>query len=139
MLRVGCGGGRLGVLRVARCELHSPAAAARRAAGARHPRAPRLSGAPLPFTRCLATSAGPPPPAKEPEPAEPSFREVMGVLAKHVWPKGDMELRTRVVASLTFLVGAKVLNVQVPMIFKEAIDALNESCTVISSPELVVR
>ena len=74
MLRVGCAGGRLGVLRVGRCELRSPAAAARRAPGARHPRAPRLRGATPPFARCLATSPGPPPPAKEPEPAEPSFR-----------------------------------------------------------------
>ncbi|KIM28630.1 hypothetical protein M408DRAFT_329389 [Serendipita vermifera MAFF 305830] len=50
-------------------------------------------------------------------------------LAGNLWPKGwDAEARNikvRVMLALGLLAGGKLLNVQVPMIFKEIIDALN--------------
>ncbi|KAL9969189.1 hypothetical protein ACROYT_G021376 [Oculina patagonica] len=46
-------------------------------------------------------------------------------MVKHVWPKDRPDLKKRVVAAVVLLVGAKLLNVQVPFLFKYAIDYLN--------------
>ncbi|KAI0337240.1 P-loop containing nucleoside triphosphate hydrolase protein [Trametopsis cervina] len=46
-------------------------------------------------------------------------------LSGNLWPKDDWSTRSRVVLGLSLLVAGKVLNVQVPLIFKEIIDALN--------------
>jgi ABC-type multidrug transport system fused ATPase/permease subunit len=61
----------------------------------------------------------------------------MQVLAKHVWPADSPQLRARVAASMLFLISAKLANVQVPVIFKLAIDSLNES-HVLANGELVL-
>jgi len=83
------------------------------------------------------------------------IQKISRILLKHLWPQGDgstkrcvpspraapaprarskylltplaplPSLFRRVVLALSLLVSAKLLNVQVPMIFKEAIDALN--------------
>src|SRR5882672_763009 len=49
---------------------------------------------------------------------------VLGVLARHLWPKGETALRTRVVIALVLLVLAKLVNVYVPILYKQTIDAL---------------
>ncbi|HEX9523590.1 MAG TPA: hypothetical protein VF949_11495, partial [Reyranella sp.] len=49
---------------------------------------------------------------------------VLGVLARHLWPKGETGLRTRVVIALALLVLAKLVNVYVPILYKQTIDAL---------------
>lgn len=103
-------------------------------------RAPMLS-----VIRCLATSPPPMdgtakhqmPVVASATPADPTFRDVMKVLAKHVWPADSPHLRRRVAASMFFLISAKVANVQVPIIFKLAIDALNEA-HVLANGELVL-
>jgi ATP-binding cassette subfamily B protein len=41
----------------------------------------------------------------------------------------NWDLRIRVVGSLGFLIGAKVLTVQVPLLFKEAVDVLSVPST----------
>ncbi|MGE0093189.1 MAG: ABC transporter ATP-binding protein/permease [Alphaproteobacteria bacterium] len=46
-------------------------------------------------------------------------------LLPHLWPKGSIELKVRVVAALLFLVAAKVANVYVPLFYKDAVDALS--------------
>ncbi|KAJ1674141.1 Iron-sulfur clusters transporter atm1, mitochondrial, partial [Spiromyces aspiralis] len=46
-------------------------------------------------------------------------------ILKYVWPKGDWATKSRVVAALTLMAISKVLNVQVPIVFKEIIDGLN--------------
>jgi ATP-binding cassette subfamily B (MDR/TAP) protein 7 len=46
-------------------------------------------------------------------------------LTKYLWPKDNLGTRVRVGAALTLLVGAKVLNVQVPFYFKSIIDSMN--------------
>jgi len=48
-------------------------------------------------------------------------------LLPHLWPKGSIELKARVVAALLFLVAAKVANVYVPLFYKDAVDALSPS------------
>ncbi|KAI1786461.1 P-loop containing nucleoside triphosphate hydrolase protein, partial [Ganoderma leucocontextum] len=46
-------------------------------------------------------------------------------LAENLWPKDDWKTRGRVVLGLGLLVGGKLLNVQVPLLFKQVIDSLN--------------
>lgn len=46
-------------------------------------------------------------------------------LLPYLWPKGALELRTRVVIALLFLVGAKLCNVYVPILYKRAVDQLS--------------
>lgn len=57
----------------------------------------------------------------------PSISElkILKDLFKYIWPKGDNKIRVRVLLALTLLIGAKVLNVQVPFFFKQTIDSMN--------------
>jgi hypothetical protein len=50
---------------------------------------------------------------------------ILKTLVKYIWPKDNIGFRIRVVIALSLLVGAKVLNVQVPFFFKDIIDKLN--------------
>lgn len=45
-------------------------------------------------------------------------------LAPYLWPKGEVELRVRVVAALVLLAAAKAANVLVPIMYARAVDAL---------------
>jgi ATP-binding cassette subfamily B protein len=45
-------------------------------------------------------------------------------LAPYLWPKGAWELRARVVLALILLVAAKVINVYVPMFYRDAVNIL---------------
>ncbi len=49
---------------------------------------------------------------------------VLSILGRHLWPKGEWTLRARVVVALVLLVLAKVANVYVPLLYKQAVDAL---------------
>ncbi|KAI8910991.1 iron-sulfur clusters transporter atm1 [Gorgonomyces haynaldii] len=50
-------------------------------------------------------------------------------LSKYLWPKDQPGIKTRVVVALSLLVSGKLLNVTVPMLFKEAVDILNVPST----------
>ncbi|KAI3461745.1 hypothetical protein Pfo_018408 [Paulownia fortunei] len=50
--------------------------------------------------------------------------KIVKTLAKYLWMKDNLEFRVRVVAALGLLIGAKVVNVQVPFLFKLAVDWL---------------
>ncbi|KAK0101556.1 Iron-sulfur clusters transporter atm1, mitochondrial [Cadophora gregata] len=50
---------------------------------------------------------------------------IMKEMAKYLWPKDNLGTRFRVGLSLALLVGAKVLNVQVPFYFKSIVDSMN--------------
>ncbi|CAN0876869.1 ABC transporter B family member 25, mitochondrial [Linum grandiflorum] len=50
--------------------------------------------------------------------------KILRTLVSYLWMKDNFEFRLRVIAALGFLVGAKVLNVQVPFLFKLAVDWL---------------
>ena len=52
---------------------------------------------------------------------------VLSILGRHLWPKGEWGLRSRVAIALVLLVGAKVANVFVPLLYKRGVDALGES------------
>ena len=50
---------------------------------------------------------------------------IMKEMSRYLWPKGDIGAKTRVSTALALLVGAKLLNVQVPFYFKNIVDAMN--------------
>lgn len=50
--------------------------------------------------------------------------DVARLVARYVWPADDPDTRRRVLAALGLLVGSKALTVQVPFMFKHAVDAL---------------
>ncbi|KAG5637015.1 Iron-sulfur clusters transporter atm1, mitochondrial [Sphagnurus paluster] len=54
-------------------------------------------------------------------------------LMVNVWPKNDWKTRGTVLLGFALLVGGKVLNVQVPLIFKSVIDTLNVDITAASA------
>lgn len=99
------------------------------------------------IARCLATRPAAPiqeEVQKKPAPLardvpEATFSEVASMLAKHVWPQGQPMLKARTAAAVGCLLGAKVANVQVPIVFKWAIDSMNEGCTAsLANSELVL-
>ncbi|CAG0883804.1 unnamed protein product [Cyprideis torosa] len=55
-----------------------------------------------------------------------SNQEIISQMWKHIWPKGRWDHRSRVLTSLGLLVVGKVMNIQVPYIFKHGVDGLNE-------------
>ncbi|PCH39371.1 nucleoside triphosphate hydrolase protein [Wolfiporia cocos MD-104 SS10] len=50
-------------------------------------------------------------------------------LAENLWPKDDWSTRVRVILGFGLLISGKLLNVQVPLIFKQIIDTLNLDIT----------
>ena len=54
---------------------------------------------------------------------------VLAILGRHLWPKGEAVLRTRVLVALFLLIAAKLTNVYVPILYKESVDALGDAAT----------
>ena len=50
---------------------------------------------------------------------------IMKEMSRYLWPKDDIGAKIRVTTAFGLLVGAKVLNVQVPFYFKSIIDSMN--------------
>jgi ATP-binding cassette subfamily B protein len=56
-------------------------------------------------------------------------------LLPHLWPKGSLELRGRVLLAVCLLVGAKVTNVYVPMFYRDAVNILTgEAGAIVALP-----
>jgi ABC-type transport system involved in Fe-S cluster assembly fused permease/ATPase subunit len=56
-----------------------------------------------------------------------SFRQswqTIRALAPYLWPRGEWELKGRVAGALLLLIGAKLCNVYVPVLYKRAVDSL---------------
>ncbi|KAI9894214.1 MAG: Iron-sulfur clusters transporter atm1, mitochondrial [Vezdaea aestivalis] len=51
--------------------------------------------------------------------------KIMKEMARYLWPKDNLGTRLRIGLSLSLLIGAKVLNVQIPFYFKNIVDAMN--------------
>ncbi|CAL9227205.1 unnamed protein product [Arabidopsis halleri] len=68
-----------------------------------------------------------------------SSQKILRTISSYLWMKDNPELRLRVIAALACLLGAKFLNVQVPFLFKLAIDLLSSSSSTIadSNPYLL--
>lgn len=51
-------------------------------------------------------------------------KQMITAMMAYIWPKDDEMIRKRVMLSMGLLVGAKVLNVCVPFLFKAAVDSV---------------
>ena len=69
--------------------------------------------------------------ASAPAPATAAARRrgrdlgTLAILVPYLWPRGALELRARVIVALALLVGAKIASVNVPILYKQAVDALS--------------
>ncbi|CAI7572332.1 unnamed protein product [Penicillium glandicola] len=50
---------------------------------------------------------------------------IMKEMAKYLWPKDDWGTKLRVSTALSLLIGAKILNVEIPFYFKNIVDSMN--------------
>ncbi|KAJ4978846.1 hypothetical protein NE237_009626 [Protea cynaroides] len=62
---------------------------------------------------------------KKPPQEDIADMRILRTLAQYLWLKDSFEFRLRVIMAVGLLVGAKVLNVQVPFLFKLAVDWLS--------------
>ncbi|AWK86222.1 ABCB family ABC transporter ATP-binding protein/permease [Azospirillum thermophilum] len=67
-----------------------------------------------------------PPLSSDPKALPPSgdLRAIRSLLP-YIWPRESLEMRLRVVAAVLLLIGAKVATVYVPILYKQAVDALS--------------
>ncbi|KAL5457594.1 hypothetical protein EMCRGX_G034868 [Ephydatia muelleri] len=64
--------------------------------------------------------------------------KVMKEMMKYVWPKDEASLKARVVFAIGLLVGAKVLNVAVPIIFKYVVDYYNKLPSMVTTEGAII-
>ena len=55
-----------------------------------------------------------------------SGKEMLKQMISHIWPKNNSFVKKRVVIAIGLLIGAKLLNISVPFLFKQAVDELNK-------------
>ena len=66
--------------------------------------------------------------------ASASHLKTIGTLLPYLWPKGETELRARVLIAVVFLIAAKLANVYVPFLYKGMVDALSGK----AGPEITI-
>ncbi|EGD82172.1 ABC transporter B family member 5 [Salpingoeca rosetta] len=59
--------------------------------------------------------------------------DIVRGLGRFLWPDKAWDLKARVLGALALLVSSKVLNVQVPFFFKDAVDMLNDTADTVAS------
>jgi ABC-type transport system involved in Fe-S cluster assembly fused permease/ATPase subunit len=59
-------------------------------------------------------------------------------LAPYLWPRDSLELRARVVIAIVLLFAAKLLTIYVPILYKQAVDALSPSNIVVAAPVALI-
>jgi len=62
----------------------------------------------------------------------------LSILGRHLWPKDEWGLRTRVIVALVLLVLAKLTNVYVPILYKHAVDGLGEKAQAVAVPVALI-
>ena len=65
------------------------------------------------------------------EAGERSHLHTIRTLLPYLWPRGSLEMRGRVVLAILLLIGAKVANVYVPILYKDAVDILSGETTAV--------
>ena len=74
-------------------------------------------------------------------PAAAPFRDqarVVGRLMPLLWPRGEVVLKLRVVVAVALIIGAKLIGIGVPLIYKQAIDALSDKSVAVVPVALIV-
>ena len=70
---------------------------------------------------------------------ERSHLHTIRTLLPYLWPRGSLEMRGRVLLAILLLIGAKVANVYVPILYKDAVDILSgETAAVIVVPVAIL-
>jgi len=59
-------------------------------------------------------------------------------LAPYLWPRESSELRVRVVLAVVFLLAGKLVNIYVPWLYKQAVDALTPGSAVVAVPVALI-
>ncbi|HEX9535634.1 MAG TPA: ABC transporter ATP-binding protein/permease [Stellaceae bacterium] len=59
-------------------------------------------------------------------------------LGPYLWPRDSLELRARVVIAIVLLLAAKLLTIYVPILYKQAVDALSPSNVVVAVPVALI-
>ncbi|MBV8504554.1 MAG: metal ABC transporter permease, partial [Alphaproteobacteria bacterium] len=59
-------------------------------------------------------------------------------LTPYLWPRDSLGLRVRVVLALVFLLAGKLVNICVPLLYKQAVDALSPAKVVIAVPVALI-
>jgi ATP-binding cassette subfamily B protein len=59
-------------------------------------------------------------------------------LAPYLWPRDSLELRARVVIAIVLLLAAKLLTIYVPILYKQAVDALSPTNIVVAAPVALI-
>jgi ATP-binding cassette, subfamily B, heavy metal transporter len=59
-------------------------------------------------------------------------------LAPYLWPRDSAELRARVVIAIVLLLAAKLLTIYVPILYKQAVDALSPNNNVVAAPVALI-
>jgi ATP-binding cassette subfamily B protein len=59
-------------------------------------------------------------------------------LAPYLWPRDSFELRTRVVLAVAFLLAGKLVNIYVPLLYKNAVDALSPTHSFVVAPVALI-
>ena len=67
-----------------------------------------------------------------------SGKKILKYLVQYVWPKNEVYLKARVCFAMSLLIGAKVLNIQVPFILKDIIDSLNQPDIVLLPAGMII-
>ncbi|HEY4343805.1 MAG TPA: ABC transporter ATP-binding protein/permease [Parvibaculum sp.] len=62
-------------------------------------------------------------------PARPNRLETLKSFAPYLWPTGRMDLRIRIVLAMALLIGAKVITVYVPFLYRDATNILTHAST----------
>ncbi|KAH9276884.1 hypothetical protein BASA83_000396 [Batrachochytrium salamandrivorans] len=63
---------------------------------------------------------------------------IIGEMLQYLWPKDDWKVKARVIMAVSMLVCGKLLNVSVPLFFKEIIDVLNTHVPIAGSDPSVL-
>ena len=59
-------------------------------------------------------------------------------LTPYLWPRDSFGLRVRVVLALVFLIAGKLVNICVPLLYKQAVDTLSPAKVVIAVPVALI-
>ena len=62
----------------------------------------------------------------------------LGSLTPYLWPRNSFGLRVRVILALVFLIAGKLVNIGVPLLYKQAIDHLSPANVVVAVPVALI-
>lgn len=69
----------------------------------------------------------------KPENESKTHKFILRNLSKYIWPRHNWKAKARVVTALGLLVGSKLMNVEVPFLFRDVVDAMNVDWSQIST------